>query len=169
MPEPSGAQESPSADETRLLSAICRAGVLSFISASILLVQTVVTFLMLLDIASAGPRVAILAIPLSGLTGLACLIRGVQLVRVTVVNIEFYGILLIVSGFLNCGFGTLLFFALHVGGDHDMFYCWHEHDRVHAMLLGGVSFLAGIGLLAGGVLAWRNRREYQLWREERIA
>jgi hypothetical protein len=80
---------------------------------------------------------------------------GVQSVQGTAKDTLGNGIGSIIFALLNGGFGVLLMVgAVAVGGTAGLI----------AALLGGVSLLGGIGLLAAGVLALVGREEYKAWR-----
>jgi hypothetical protein len=151
MASQSGQQEPRPADEVQLPGVVRLSGWLSIVSACLLLLNVAATCLLVAATfggGSAGNTVCAGA-PLNGFTGLVSLLAGMWIIRGTAANSWAHGILFLFFGLLNSGFGILVVTAVHTGGHppYDGFWYRHEYSKNWAMSLGGVSVLAGFGLL----------------------
>jgi hypothetical protein len=177
MTEHFGGREPQVADEAQFPAPIRVAGLLSRIFAGLLLLNAGVSSLLTCAMfAWIGPPAGGFIMPLGFLTGLACFIGGGKIMRGKAQNTSGHGISAIICGLLNLGFGTLLVAVLLAADAKDLlfsfgglfYYSGRAQSRNWALFIGGVSIVAGMGLITGGVLAWSGRRAYQLWRESQL-
>ena len=171
---PGGQEPSVAAGETGCPRAIRLAGMLSIISGSVLLFNTAVSFLLSAAVfAWVGPGRAVGIAPLALVTGLLCLYSGKRIRRRQATTASSLGIISFICGLLNIAFATHLAAVLLVVGQNDLLHYgggeyWYRHleDRNWAFLVGGVSVIAGIGLIMAGGLALFGREQYQAWRRQ---
>jgi hypothetical protein len=157
-------------------------GVLALICSSLLLLNAAVSgWLTVATFVWAGPSAGGCAAPLAGCTGLLCFILGKLLVRGRSTSASHLGIVAILSGLLDVGWGVLLDTILLTKDQSDLLFFdlplpllsggafWYRHleDRNWAVILGSLGLIAGVGLITAGMLALAGRKRYQQWRRAR--
>jgi hypothetical protein len=134
------------------------AGLIWTIFGGLILVNAAVNLLLILAMAAAWSADAMGEIwpaVVSMVIGAAFVYVGLQTVRGQAKDTLVSGIGSMIFAVLNGGFGAFLLAGpLAIA----------ERARMVAAILGGVSLVGGIGLLAAGVLALVGRRGYKAWR-----
>lgn len=139
------------------------AGVIWIVFGSLILVNAAINLLLTFGMAAGGGAQAaggMSSVLIGVLVGAVFIHVGVQSTRGTAKDTLGNGIGSIIFGLLNGGLGALLLVgAVAAEGTAGLI----------AGILGGVSILGGIGLLAAGVLALVVREEYRAWRRAQRA
>lgn len=117
-----------------------------------------------------GPEAAFLSVPLSFFTGVLSVAGGLRVMRGKESSASAHAVKAVIYGVVNIAFGALFVGVLLAADIQDLrhfrggwFYYTRPECRYWALLIAFGNLASGIGLAAGGVLAWRCRREYQRW------
>jgi hypothetical protein len=163
----SGRQEPSPGDVVQSPAVLRLAGWLAIFSACLLFLNVGATLLLVGATfgGGSGGNTVVAGAPLNGITGLVSLLLGIRIVRGKPANFWVHGVLFFALALLNCGFGILIVTGVHTGGEppYDGFWYRHESSKIWAMSLGGVSVLAGFGLLIAGALALLGWKKCQEW------
>ena len=138
------------------------AGIIWIVMGGLILVNAGVNFLITVGAAAAagpggGPQAAggMCGVALAALFGAAFIVVGVQTIKGTAKDTLGNAIGSFVFGLLNGGAGMLVILAgLAIGRGLAILF----------VVLGGISLIAGVALLAAGVLALVGRENYKTWR-----